>query len=193
MRDNMFQISMQSIKVYHTKHKKTQILSEITPFYGNWLEVLVPDWGERFGIVKNQVTAEISTIDIDNYKFVELRKSRFEKVFTIDGKQTIQGFEAHILLKDDAVPISHKAYPVPFALRASIDDKIESLVKEEKIVKINYSEWASPIVSVKKADESLRMCVHFKRTVNNAVVVPTSLEAKVLKILHLAHPGIVHT
>ena len=41
-----------------------------------------------------------------------------------------------------------------------------SLVKEGKIVKINYSEWVSPIVSVKKADGSLRMCVNFKRTVN---------------------------
>jgi len=92
----------------------------------NWLEALVPDWRERFGIVTNQVTADFSTIDIDNDKFVELLKSRFEKVFTIDGKQTIQGFEAHILLKDDAVPIFHKAYPVPFALRASIDDEIES-------------------------------------------------------------------
>ena len=87
-------------------------------------------------------------------------------MFTIDGTQTIEGFEARIILKDNAVPIFHKAYPVPFALRSIVEDKIDSLVKEGKIYQVFQSEWASPIVNVKKADGTYRTCVSFKRTVN---------------------------
>jgi len=88
-----------------------------SPLLGrDWLDILIPKWRNQLSSTKpNSVTPKILAVDINEEKFAEHLKTKFKKVFTIDGTQTIEGFEARNILKDIAVAIFHKAYPVPFA------------------------------------------------------------------------------
>lgn len=79
---------------------------------------------------------------------------------------TIKHFEAQIRLNKDANPIFCKARPVPFALRDSLEKKLNRLESQGIISKVDRSKWATPIVVVPKADNSIRLCGDFKVTVN---------------------------
>ena len=137
----------------------------------DWLDVLSPEWRSRLWPDPSTKTPEILAVDVDEAKFGNQLKTQFSKVFTVDGTQTIHGFEAKIILKDNAVPVFQKPYPVPFAMRSILEEKYDALVKEKKIYPVTHSEWASPVVSVKKADGTYRTCVSFKKTVNPQIKI----------------------
>ena len=82
----------------------------------------------------------------------------------------------HILTKDpgltnlvkfdidtgDADPIQQRPYSTPVALKASVDEEINWLLTKGYIVP-SSSPWASPMVTVRKADGWARLCVDFRR------------------------------
>jgi len=55
-----------------------------------------------------------------------------------------------LTLRDDAKLCFHKAYDVPFALRSVIEEILGNIMKEGKFVPVQISEWASPVVIVRK-------------------------------------------
>jgi len=135
---NLKEISNIEVTIPGGKPHKLQLYvcdnyKKFTPLLGrDWLDVLVPEWRSRlWPSDPGTVTPKILAGDIDEDKIVDLLETKFQKNFTIDGTQTIEGFEARIILKPNAVPVFHKAYPVPFALRAMLDEKIDSLVKDK--------------------------------------------------------------
>ena len=62
-----------------------------------------------------------------------------------------------------ATPISHKARPVPYALKEKIE---QDLKRAGTIQPVQCSEWPTPIVPVIKNDETVRVCGDYKLTVN---------------------------
>ena len=79
---------------------------------------------------------------------------------------TIEGFEANLVLKENASPIFHKACAVPFALTEKFERNLEELVKEGILIPTRSASWASPIVIVRKNDGSVRICLDGKATIN---------------------------
>ena len=61
----------------------------------------------------------------------------------------------------DADPIHQRPYSTPVALKASVDDEITWLLSKGYIVP-SSSPWASPMVTVRKADGSACLCVDFR-------------------------------
>ena len=64
------------------------------------------------------------------------------------------------------MPKFHKARPVPYALKPAVEAKLDELIAQGILVPVNYSEWASPLVLVPKADKSARICGDYKVTIN---------------------------
>ena len=62
----------------------------------------------------------------------------------------------------DAEPIHQRPYSTPVALKASVDNEISWLLEKGYIVP-SSSPWASPMVTVRKADGSARLCVDFRK------------------------------
>ena len=62
-----------------------------------------------------------------------------------------------------------KARPVPYAMKAPLEQELERLKKEGIITPVQFSEWAAPIVPIVKSDGSVRVCEDYKCTINQAL------------------------
>ncbi|XP_064479086.1 uncharacterized protein K02A2.6-like [Ornithodoros turicata] len=91
--------------------------------------------------------------------------SKFSSVFA-DPCEGHAGPPVEIELKPDAVPQFRKARPVPFALRGAVERELEKWEKQGFISPVQYSDWATPMVIVRKKDGEIRMCGDYKSTVN---------------------------
>ena len=62
----------------------------------------------------------------------------------------------------EASPVYQRPYNTPASLRHSVDLEIDCLL-EKGYIQPSSSPWASPMVTVRKADGSARLCVDFRK------------------------------
>ncbi|VDL70917.1 unnamed protein product [Nippostrongylus brasiliensis] len=75
--------------------------------------------------------------------------------------------QAKLKFKDDKiVPKFFRARPVPIALRPKVEAKLEELVKNGTLKRVEHSQWATPLVVVPKPGGRIRICGDYKVTVN---------------------------
>lgn len=127
----------------------------------NWLDVLYPRWRQAFRI------NEVNNSKIKD--FIEDMKVKYKNVFAGDISEPVKDFEVDIQLTKDAVPIVYKPYKVAFSMKDKIEKELDRLVKENILVKVSNSKWASPIVVVPKPDGSIRICGNYAVTVNQFI------------------------
>ena len=75
-------------------------------------------------------------------------------------------------MKPDAQPKFCKARPVPYALQEAVDAEYHRLESEGIVEKVEFSEWATPMVHVPKTDGITRSCGDYAVTVNPQLNVP---------------------
>lgn len=74
----------------------------------------------------------------------------------------------HDIMLNPTKPIRQKPYRIPFAKEQVVNECIDKMLKL-KVIEPSKSEWASPIVLVKKHDGSERFCVDYRK-VNEATI-----------------------
>ena len=72
-------------------------------------------------------------------------------------------------VKEDAQPKFYKARPLPFAIEDKVAKEIERMVDDNVLEKVDYSDYATPIVPVKKPSGDYRICGDYKLTVNQII------------------------
>ncbi|KFD67385.1 hypothetical protein M514_20421 [Trichuris suis] len=75
--------------------------------------------------------------------------------------------KASLCLKPDAKPVFRPKRPIPYAATAAIDAELDRLEDLGVISKVSHSNWAAPIVVVKKANGSFRICADFSTGLNS--------------------------
>ena len=85
-----------------------------------------------------------------------------------EGLGKLKGYKAKITLDQKAIPRFCKARPVPYALKAKVEDELDRLTAEGIIEPRQFADWAAPIVPVLKGDQTVRICGDFKQTINHA-------------------------
>lgn len=83
-----------------------------------------------------------------------------------EGLGTLKGFEAKIHVEKDVQPKFYKARPVSYALQNKVDVELERLRDQGVLEPVKFSEWATPVVPVLKANGNVRLCGDYKVTVN---------------------------
>ena len=73
---------------------------------------------------------------------------------------------ASIVLKEDAVPIFIKPRVIPYGICEDVKTEIDRLVSDNVLVKVNESDWATPIVPIRKFNEQVCICEDYKVTLN---------------------------
>ena len=74
--------------------------------------------------------------------------------------------KAHLQLRDGVQPKFFKARPVPFSRIDAVDRELQRLEDLKIVTKVDYSDWATPIVVVQKPNGKVRICGDYRATVN---------------------------
>lgn len=92
----------------------------------------------------------------------DIMKSFAEVLTDLPGKTDLIEHKIKLL---DKKPIRQRMYPVPYAMRETIIDEVNTMLKLDVIEK-SQSPYSSPIVIVKKKDGTNRFCVDYRRLNN---------------------------
>ena len=74
--------------------------------------------------------------------------------------------KAHLQLRDGVQPKFLKARPVPFSRIDAVEKELQRLEDLKIVTKVDYSDWATPIVVVQKPNGKVRICGDYRATVN---------------------------
>ena len=125
----------------------------------NWLQHLCLDWKKIGKSPAGQAQRRIESL-----------LAKHTAIFR--GKLgTIQPFQATLRVKENATPRFYKARSVLFAIKEAIELELNRLEGVGILKKVNYSEWAAPIVAVPKKDGGIRICGDYKVIVNQELEV----------------------
>lgn len=146
---------------------------ELVVVSGKGPSLLGRNWFQTLGL-------QVSGVCWSNDKLATLT-SDFPELF-MDGLGQYNGPEVTLNVRPDATPRFLKARTVPFPLKQQVIEELNRMVEAGVLTPIRYSEWATPLMVVKKGDGSLRICGDYRATVNAAIDVdtyplPTSVEA----------------
>ncbi|CAH2285941.1 Hypothetical predicted protein [Pelobates cultripes] len=83
----------------------------------------------------------------------------------------VKGQQVSLELKEGATPKCFKARSVPFALRAGVEAELRRLEELNIISQVHNSEWASPIVPVRKRNGEIRICGDFRMALNTQLKI----------------------
>ncbi|XP_032879397.1 uncharacterized protein K02A2.6-like [Amblyraja radiata] len=95
------------------------------------------------------------------------------------GLGKLVGIQATISITEGSAPKFFKPRPVPFAIRPAVEAELDNLEQQGVLSRIDWSEWATPIVPVMKKAlpdgpglaQKVRICGDFKVTVNPVLKV----------------------
>jgi hypothetical protein len=138
----------------------------------DWLNVLCPKWREAFRINK-VVALQGDKTELLRKKVEQLRskivkdyKRDFAELFDNDLSKPIQGITVDIRMKPGVKGFVHKPYTVPFSMREKFEKELDALESSDIIERVEYVEWASPMVGVKKPNGEVRPCLDGSKTIN---------------------------
>ena len=99
-------------------------------------------------------------MSVDQTRELESLLARFRSIFqSLPGHTTVT---EHRIVTGGARPVRLPPYRIPHALRENVRQELEEML-EHGIIEHSSSDWASPLVIVRKKDSSLRLCVDYRR------------------------------
>ena len=107
----------------------------------------------------------VSGVDLKVDKLVQ----KYPQVF--QGLGTVKHYKAVLHLKPGTVLQFCCPHPLPFSIREQVENEIDRLVEKGVLQKMDFSDWATPIVPVPKSDGSIRICGDYKVTINPSLQV----------------------
>ena len=129
----------------------------------DWLHKLRLDW-KTIKLLKSSDPSHRNPGMTTQEKLKNLLDT-YAEVFE-DKLGTFKSAKARITLKEGSQPQFRKARQVPYSLRPKVEEELKRLQSEGILSKVEWSDWATPIVPVPKQDGSVRICGDFKGTIN---------------------------
>ena len=117
---------------------------------------------EQEDLTTSFATANIQTQELSREQQLQLSQMLGELSAVLTTEPGLTDLASFNIDTGDADPIQQRPYSTPVALKAKVDEELEWLLGKGYIVP-SSSPWASPMVTVRKADGSARLCVDFRK------------------------------
>ena len=125
----------------------------------DWI-VLFDLWELSINSFCNRVSVSEKKNSKQNKNFLIVLKSEFPRVFS-EGLGVCTKTEVNFELKQNVKPVFKPKRNVPFSSKQDIEIELQRLQENGVVEKVDYSEWASPTVYVKKKNKKIRVCADF--------------------------------
>ena len=99
-------------------------------------------------------------------KYDQINYSDSDSAGFSDTHRAIKTNVAKIYVDDNAVSKYFKARSLPYFMGDMVGKELDRLLAEDILDPVHYSDWAAPVVSVMKADKTVRLCGDYKLTMN---------------------------
>ena len=146
------------VEIDGASHKLPVLVAE-----GNGPDLIGRRWLRRVKLNWNKIF-KLTITDLSQ------KLAPFEEVFRKE-LGTIRVPQVKLHLRPGAVPKFHRPRPIPYALREEVKAELQRLEDAGIVERVEHSDWAAPIVVVKKANGSLRICGDYKVSINEALIV----------------------
>ena len=93
----------------------------------------------------------------------QLSVKNFAGNYKVDNLKPIQGYQAKLYPKSGHVPTFQKSRTVPLKIRSEVESALKELKSTGVIEKIDFSDYAAPIVPVRKQNGAIRICGDFRK------------------------------
>ncbi|XP_065085346.1 uncharacterized protein K02A2.6-like [Ochlerotatus camptorhynchus] len=132
------------------------------------LHILGLDLVEAFQLDSVPMNVFCRQVNNSSSSNVERLKATYPQVFSTSlgrcTKATVK-----LDLKPGQRPAFRPKRPVAYAMYQIVDDELDRLERLQIITPIDYSEWAAPIVVVRKSNGSIRICGDYSTGLNDAL------------------------
>ena len=124
----------------------------------DWLRKICLDWCSIKSL-------QAPTATLSPKERLDTMLDKYSDLFE-DKLGTFTSAKTELALKEDSQPCFLKTRQMPYALKPKVEEELRRLQNEGILNKVEWSEWATPIVPVPKKDGSVRLCGDYKVTVN---------------------------
>lgn len=135
------------------------------------LNLFGADWIHIFKLWDTAPSAYCNSVRVNDNSSQSLMatvKTKFPKVFA-EGLGCYTKSTSSVTLNQGAQPVYRKARPVPHSALPDVTAELERLQHLGIITPTTYSEWAAPIVVIKKKTGKLRICGDYSTGLNDAI------------------------
>lgn len=141
----------------------------VTPIQN--LNVFGLDWLEALNLNDMSISNICKNIELnqgkEDVKLLNLRRT-FSGLF--DGKMGLcNKTTAHLVVKPGRQPVFRPPRPVAYAVRHLVEDELRRLQDANIITPVNYTDWAAPVVVIRKNDGRIRLCADFSTGLNDSL------------------------
>jgi transposase InsO family protein len=130
------------------------------------LNLLGSDWMENLDLWSVPIANVCNKVQASSLE--QEVKLKFPQLF-VEGLGKCTKFKASLALKEGSKAIFRKKRPVPFAAAKPIEEELKRLQLMNVISPIDYSEYAAPIVVVKKKSGQIRICGDYSTGLNDSL------------------------
>ena len=90
---------------------------------------------------------------------------KYAEVFS-EELGTIKPFQVKLFLKEGAKPKFCRTRPVPYVMKVAVEQELDRLEKVGVLKKVDFSDWATPVVLVPKKEGKVRLCGDYRVMIN---------------------------
>lgn len=157
------------VKLYIVRSNRKPLLGR------EWLRQINLDWtailSKFIQPISTHTVQQLQITSFDLKTKLDELVLRYAKVFDSASAGKIVGTQARLHMRADVTPKFFKARRVPFPLLQAVERELNRMVQDDYLVKVDTSDWATPIVPVPKGQGEVRICGDYKITVNTGLLI----------------------
>ncbi|XP_055632916.1 uncharacterized protein K02A2.6-like [Toxorhynchites rutilus septentrionalis] len=134
------------------------------------LNVIGLDWLDAFDLWSKPLAANCKQVNLSNFSPSSDQHflKQYPEVFQ-DGLGHCMKTKISLSLKPDAQPVFRPKRPVSFHAIQKVEEELDRLERLDIISPVDFSDWAAPIVVVKKPGGKVRVCAVYSTGFNAAL------------------------